>query len=135
MSDRIFLDTYILVYAHTDINSTKQAVCQRLARNPLSFMSTQVMQELANTLSRKFRHPWQDIEKVLDDCVKNSTLHVNTEKTVVEACHLADHYQFSFYDSLILSAALECECSVLYSEDLSHGQIIEKTLTISNPFI
>ena len=70
MSDRIFLDTNVLVYAHTDINSTKQSICQGLARNPLSFISTQVTQELANTLSRKFRHPWKDIERVLADCIK-----------------------------------------------------------------
>lgn len=50
MSDRIFLDTNILVYAHTDINSTKQSICQGLARNVLSFISTQVAQELAIAL-------------------------------------------------------------------------------------
>ena len=59
---------------------------------------------------------------------------MNSEKTIFEACHLAARYQFSFYDSLILSAALECECSILYSEDMSHGQVIEKKLTITNPF-
>lgn len=135
MSDRIFLDSNILVNTHTDINSTKQTICHGLARNQLSFISTQVTQELANTLSRKFGHSWQDIERVLMDSIKNSTLHVNTDKTILEACHLASRYQFSFYDSLILSAALECECAILYSEDLSHGQVIEKKLTISNPFI
>jgi len=41
-------------------------------------------------------------------------------------------YGFSYYDSLIIASALECECSVLFSEDMQHGQIIESTLKIVN---
>ena len=44
-------------------------------------------------------------------------------------------YKFSFYDSIIIAAALDAKCSILYTEDLQHKQIIEKTLTIINPFI
>ena len=47
---------------------------------------------------------------------------------------LRARYQFSFYDSLIISAALEAGCKTLYSEDLQHGQIIGQ-LTIVNPFV
>jgi len=64
----------------------------------------------------------------------NSILHINTESTIVQACKIAERYGFSFYDSLIISAALECECSILYSEDMSNGQVIDKILKIVNPF-
>ena len=47
---------------------------------------------------------------------------------------LQAHYQFSFYDSLIVAAALEAGCKTLYSEDLQHDQRIEG-LCIQNPFI
>jgi predicted nucleic acid-binding protein len=46
---------------------------------------------------------------------------------------IADKYQYSFYDSLIISAALSCNCKTLYTEDMQDGQIIENSLTIINP--
>ena len=75
------------------------------------------------------------MEKVLANSIKNNNLFINNEKTILEACGLADRYKFSFYDSLILSAALECECDLLFSEDLNNGQLIENKLKIVNPFV
>lgn len=82
MSDRVFFDTNILVYAHTDLNIAKQSTAQTLIINSPSFISTQVIQELANTLYRKFKHPWKDVEKVLTDSIQKNTLHVNSEQTI-----------------------------------------------------
>jgi predicted nucleic acid-binding protein len=53
----------------------------------------------------------------------------------VAACQIAEKYHFSFYDSLIIAASLECDCNILYSEDMHHGQIIENKLKIVNPFL
>jgi predicted nucleic acid-binding protein len=50
------------------------------------------------------------------------------------ALNLAERYQYSYFDSLILASALEAGCQILYSEDLQDGQRIENQLTIVNPF-
>jgi predicted nucleic acid-binding protein len=50
------------------------------------------------------------------------------------AMQVAERYGFSIYDALIISAALLAGCSTLYSEDMQHGQVIERQLTIRNPF-
>jgi predicted nucleic acid-binding protein len=50
------------------------------------------------------------------------------------ALRLSDRYRLPWYDSLILAAALEGQCSVLYSEDLQHGQRFEG-LQVQNPFL
>ena len=55
--------------------------------------------------------------------------------TIESGLHIHFKYKYSYYDSLIIAATLQNECSVLYSEDLQHNQKIEKTLTIINPFI
>ena len=47
---------------------------------------------------------------------------------------IQDRYHYSFYDSLIIAAALEAGCTRLLTEDLQEGQKIE-TLTIENPFV
>ena len=52
----------------------------------------------------------------------------------MKAGYLAELYRFSFYDSLIVAAAIESNCAILYSEDLQNGQVIENELTIKNPF-
>ena len=59
---------------------------------------------------------------------------MNKEDTLLRACQIAGRYGFSLYDSLIIAAALESNCKVLYSEDLQNGQVIEGALTIKNPF-
>jgi predicted nucleic acid-binding protein len=47
---------------------------------------------------------------------------------------VAQRYRFSFYDALIVAAALESGCTTLFSEYLQDGQVIDRTLTVRNPF-
>lgn len=54
---------------------------------------------------------------------------------MLKACRIADKDKFSYYDSLIIVAALECNCKILYTEDLQHNQIIENSLTVINPLL
>ncbi len=57
-----------------------------------------------------------------------------TPETIVQALALAQKYQYSYYDSLILAAALSAGCKTLATEDMQHGQVVEATLKIRNPF-
>jgi predicted nucleic acid-binding protein len=50
------------------------------------------------------------------------------------ARRVAERHQLSFYDSCIVAAAIEAGCQTLYSEDMIHGQILEESLTLRNPF-
>jgi predicted nucleic acid-binding protein len=134
-SDKVFLDTNIIVYAHTDLEPQKQKTAQQIIAEHQTVISTQVLQETANTLVRKFNHSWSDITKVTAEAIQNNILHVNTDSTILDAFRIAERYGFSFYDSLIISAALECGCNILYSEDMHHGQLIENRLKIVNPFV
>jgi predicted nucleic acid-binding protein len=134
MNDSVFLDTNILVYTYSDTEIEKQAMARKLVLGNFSFVSTQVLQELANTLNRKFKKPWSEITVAVKETSQNYQVHTNSEATILQACKIADRYKFSFYDSLVIAAALECNCSKLYSEDLNHLQRIEGKITIINPF-
>ena len=134
MSDSIFLDTNILVYAYSDTELQKQTIARKLVSENISFISTQVLQELSSTLSRKFKKSWPEITDAVKEVSLSNLVHANSEATIQQPIKIADQYKFSFYDSLIIAAALECKCSKLYSEDMSHGQLIEKQITIINPF-
>jgi predicted nucleic acid-binding protein len=90
--------------------------------------------ELSNTLKKKFNLDWKKIENVISEINSGFYVFVNKPITIEKACKIADKYNYSFYDSLIITAALACNCSILYSEDMQNGQIIENCLTIVNPF-
>lgn len=134
MNAKVFLDTNVLIYCYTSTEPTKNVAALAVAESPEACISTQVLQELANTLSRKFKKTWLEIDAVLDEVCQNFVVHRNTEQTVRAATSLARRYGYSFYDSLILSAALENGCTAVFSEDMQTGQVIEGTLKIANPF-
>lgn len=134
MNGKCFLDSNVILYAHTDLDLRKQQVAQQVIANEDSTISTQVLQETANTLFKKFQFAWPDIQTVLNEAAANNSLHTNTASTINDACRVAERYGFSFYDSLIIAAALESGCGHLLSEDLQNGQVIDNVLTIENPF-
>jgi predicted nucleic acid-binding protein len=132
--DKVFVDTNILVYSYSNNEPEKQTIARNLIADNDSFISTQVLQELTNTVIRKFKYSYKDAIIALNESIQNNNIHVNTEITITQACKIAERYGFSFYDSLIIAAAIECSCLFLYSEDLQHNQIINDTLKIVNPF-
>jgi len=131
-ANRIFLDSNVMIYAYFNQDDRKQRIARELiAEN--SYISTQVLQELTNTLQRKVKVDYSIIRPLLEECKQNCNLHVNTSDTIFSALDVAERYGFSFYDSLIVASALESKCAVLYSEDMHHHQQIEG-LMIKNPF-
>ena len=105
-NQRIFLDTNLMIYAHTNVDVLKQSKIQNMIINENTVISTQVLQEAANVLFKKFKFPWHDIQSVLKEMEQNNELRTNTRITIQRACDIAKQYQFSFYDSLIVAAAL-----------------------------
>lgn len=96
--------------------------------------STQVLSELANTLSRKFRLPYDVVAQAVMEVQDSCTFFPVMPETIFQTLSLANKYQYSYYDSLILAVALSTGCTMLFTEDMQHGQVIENSLTIHNPF-
>jgi predicted nucleic acid-binding protein len=93
------------------------------------------LNEFANVARRKHRLTTAEI---LDAEKQFSALFEIVPISVAihdKALAIAERYRFRFYDSLIVAGALEHECNVLYSEDLQHGQRVDRRLKIVNPFV
>jgi predicted nucleic acid-binding protein len=134
-NDKVFIDSNVLIYSYSDLFPDKQAKARDLINSYDDvFISTQVMNEFVSAFVKKLKAAWTDIIKSLDEITENYIVYTNSPITVKEACKIAQKYQFSFYDSLIISAAIECSCNILYSEDMQHGQLIEGKIKIVNPF-
>ena len=135
MSERIFLDSNILIYSYSNTELKKQEAARTLITKNETFISTQVLQELCNILLKKFGYGQHEAKAAIEENCSNNLLFTNRRETVLQACEIAKRYQFSFYDSLIVSSALQCGCNILFTEDMQNGQVIDGRLLIKNPFI
>lgn len=135
MNDNIFFDTNIILYSYSLVSDQKNISAKQLIRNTSSIISTQVLQEICNVLIKKFTMDEISISTALLEINKNFNVKINNVETISKAVQIHFKYRYSYYDSLIISSALQNQCSILYSEDLQHNQKIEKNLTIINPFI
>jgi predicted nucleic acid-binding protein len=127
MSDRYFVDTNILMYAHDTAAGEKhlraRALVEELWETRSGVVSTQVLQELAVNLRRKARNPLdaKATRDVVSDYLTWQVV-VNGGDSILEALDLEERYQISFWDALIVQAAHASGAAVLYSEDLSDRQ-------------
>ncbi len=127
MSDKYFVDTNILMYAHDKAAGVKheraRALVEELWRDRTGVVSTQVLQELAVSLRRKAGRPLdaKATREVVADYLTWQVV-VNGGESILEAHDLEAQYQISFWDALVLQAAQASSAEVLYSEGLSDGQ-------------
>jgi predicted nucleic acid-binding protein len=129
----VFLDTNVLVYAYSSDIDKKMRSFELL--NKLSCVtSTQVLSELSNVCFNKLKFSSATINSIVEDVISSCDIFIVKAIAIQRAIFIKEQYGYSYYDSLILASALRCNCSVLYSEDLQHGQIIEGSLKIVNPF-
>ncbi|MCP4349498.1 MAG: PIN domain-containing protein [Desulfobacterales bacterium] len=140
MTDRIFFDTNTVVYLFDTSEKEKRAGAKRLLREQRAksflYISSQVVNEFVNITTGKIKNPvtfekQRSILKFFQIVFIVSPLTIHTSLTALE---LKLKYRFSYWDSLILASALENRCFVIYSEDMQHGQLIEGSLKILNPF-
>jgi len=128
MSDRFFVDTNILIYAHDTAAGAKheraKAVVEDLWRSRAGIVSTQVLQELCVNLRRKAARPLslKETRELVADYLSWQVV-VNDEQSILEALDIEARYKLSFWDALVLQAAQASGAAILYSEDLSHGQV------------
>jgi predicted nucleic acid-binding protein len=96
----------------------------------------QVLNEFHWILKRKYRIDEVEIREKVNNGILNIVSVVPLDlKNYKTAYKIRDNYNFSYWDSLIITSALEKGCETLYSEDMAHIQIIENKLTIKNPLI
>lgn len=140
MSAADFLDSNVLVYAFDTRdprrNTIASALLAQAQREGSAVISHQVVQETLNVLTRKLvpRLSAADARDTLTDVLAPLWRVQPSPALYARALALQERYTFSFYDSLIVAAALEAGCRRLLTEDLQHDQQIDG-LTIQNPFM
>lgn len=135
MNDKIFVDSNVFIYLFDSHGRKKEIAKTILATHPV--ISVQVVSENMNVLFKKFRDQLTDeqIKSHKQRLLKNCTVTDLSSETLDIAFEIKLAYVLQWYDSLILAAALEADCSILYSEDMQHGLLVDNSLRIINPFV
>lgn len=133
MSDKIFLDTNVLIYA-LDGESIKGTKALQVLENASNLViSTQVIGEFITATTRKRVLSFEDAASWARDFMNILQTAVIDVNCIEAAVRIKQKYGYAYYDSLIVATALQTGCTHLYSEDMHHGQTVDG-LTIINPF-
>jgi predicted nucleic acid-binding protein len=133
----VFMDSNVAVYAMVPEDAAKHAVAQLLVARHVDdgklVVSTQVLQETFNVLTRKKQLP---AEQALEFArlIARRRVVPSTADFVLKALQFSVQAQLSVWDALIVQAALDAGCATLLSEDLQHGRRFG-SLEIVNPFL
>ena len=129
---KTFIDTNILIYAFSKNDPAKKEIAVDCIKNCIPVISTQVIKEFSS-VSNKSNVELPDLRFIIKDLISLTEIVDEDLGLIFAAFDICERYQFSFYDSLIIAAALKSECKVLLSEDMQDGQIINESLKIVNP--
>ena len=127
-----FFDTNILL--HLLSSDAAKADWAEVALAIGGVISAQVLSEFSAVALRKLGMSLDEVREVIAPIRAVCRVEPLTEKTHDLGLQISERYGFSVYDSMIVAAALLAECSVLYSEDWQDGQVLDKRLTVKNPF-
>ena len=140
MTAREFVDTNIWLYGFVKYSNAadqdkhiRAGIFIGQLKRPV--ISSQVVRELCRNLLKKSAFTEPSLTGLISDWYPSCELHPSNLEQYLVASHLRETASFSFWDSLIVAAALDARCSTLYSEDLQHGQVIDGRLTIVNPLL
>ena len=135
MTIKAFIDTNVLVYSFDDKDAGKYEQANRLIKDlDQPVINSQVIRELGNNLRKKAGFNEPSIQQVIRELYRDCTVISSSEQTFIKASQLRDQMSVSYWDSLIIAAAVAAGCTILYSEDMQHGQTVTNT-TIINPFL
>jgi predicted nucleic acid-binding protein len=140
MSDKSFLDSNIFIYAYDQREPVKQSIADNLIRGLAisgeAVISYQVIHEFFNWALVKgpVKMPQEEAQRYLTVTFRSMHIVASSASLVSDAIGIHQRYRLSWYDSLIVAAAQQAGCKLLYSEDLQHGQQFG-TVTIHNPFL
>lgn len=137
MNPAIFVDSNLWLYQLLDFQSLDKAEKFRsvIIRAARIVISHQVLVEIGANLVKKSKLPEPAIRRHLADVIACSDLMAVDGRTILRASLLRESGTWSYWDSLIVAAALESGCDELWSEDLHHGHLVEGRLRIINPLL
>ncbi|MCL2385949.1 MAG: PIN domain-containing protein [Defluviitaleaceae bacterium] len=134
MSGRVFLDTNVFVYTQSEGETIKRDIALNALDKYDCCTSTQVFNEISNVMIKKLKMSIAEVKQIITAINSRCEVGIIDFETVQKALDLKGTYGYSYYDSLIIAAAILNDCDYIFSEDLHDGQIIDNKVEIANIF-
>ena len=132
MTDKVFLDTNVIIYSLDQQHPHFPIAEDLLARRPV--ISVQVINESLSVQLRKLKRTPATAQEVAVWLLDHCEVIALEPADVRAAIDISRRYPLSHWDALIVASALRAGCGVLYSEDMRHGLWVTPSLQILNPF-
>src|SRR2546428_4456051 len=134
--ERCFIDTNIWLYAFIEGDDRRKSAHAKalIEASSAVSVSTQVINEVCVNLIKKAQFSEQQVQQLIESFYVKYLVIELSKPLLLKASALREQYTFSFWDSTIVSSALYADASVLYSEDMQDGLIVENRMRIVNPF-
>lgn len=130
-----FVDSNVWLYAFIDADDPqKSTTARRLLQTASPVVSTQVINEVCVNLLRRAGFTEEQVRDLVRSFYEKYRVVEFTEVALLRASQLRERYSLSFWDGLIVAAALAANVGILYSEDMQDGLLVEGTLRLRNPF-
>ena len=131
-SAKVFFDTNVLLYL-LSADAVKANIAESIVAKG-GVISAQVLNEVASVARRKMGMTFPEIRAVLSPIHQICEVAPVTLDTHIHGMGIAERYGYNVWDALIVASAVLADCEILYTEDLQHGQVLERRLQIINPF-
>lgn len=129
---KAFIDSNVILYLLS--KDTKKADAAEAVLRAGGLISVQVLNEIANVALRKNGMSWAETNQFLALICSLCAVESLTVETHDRGRDVAGRYGLCVYDSMIVAAALLAGCTVLYSEDMQDGLVVDRQLRVANPF-
>lgn len=139
MSDKVFIDTNILLYAYDRDAGSKHETARELVRrcweDAAGVISIQVLSEFFSRATRAGGSfvSQDEAESIVQNLSHAWTVVIPDVPVLLEAIRGRKTHQLSFWDAVIWASAKQAKISTIYTEDMQHGQVVEG-VTFVNPF-
>lgn len=138
MPAKVFVDTNIWLYSlvqKVEVNDDRHRQAADFLLNlARPVINSQVIREICSNLIKKLYMPEEQVRVLIHGWYQDCEVITSNASQHLLASRLRKSYALSYWDSLIVAAAIDAGCVTLFSEDMQHGQTIESCLTIINPF-
>lgn len=135
-----FLDSNVWLYALSKevddpTAEEKRKIAIELTQRSGIVISFQVINEVCVNAIKKLKFTQSEVLELIQDLYSGCIVVESSQRLSIQATQLRTQYQFSFWDSLIVASAIRAEVTVLYSEDMQSGLIVNNELEIIDPFL
>lgn len=137
MTGKYFVDTNIWIYAIDASDSRKStgasSLIHSLSKLGAGILSVQTLGEFSSICTKKLGLSPAQVNDLIQ-AMDPFPVVAYGRHTIQESLALMSRTSISFWDAVMVSTAREANCTVIYTEDLNHNQVIEG-IQIWNPFI